>query len=367
MEYLRWLARRKGYDPNYKPAPSKVMTTGFVRVHLDIRISSPEFLSLPPGYLADDIAHVLSKFKNPFGKLVTSKIEDNFQGTDDMLFLEDITCCQWLITKIQKVMDKHGEPSYYQVSLTSPILITDHTPNTVSDMCRNLKSAYQFSDDQEEMPNLRAEVGFARDHREGRSTPLDFKTVKNLTAFLFTFERILNTIHAPHVIKSREVLPLTGNCEASWYASQKQLTNKEFLEVIRRCRSSEELLAVTSHPNSRVQQAYSVRQALGISNSTYPMVQFNQHEATLDADRINNWVMLCFALVRSSLYADIDEMFDFLQGEEEIPSNLNDLIQLCGMPKAAKFYEDKVYDHTDEFYQEVPFWNRVVGKEDTSG
>lgn len=330
---------------------------------MDIRISNPEFLSKPPGFLAGHLCKSLSNSKNPFQ--TEWKLDDNFQGTDDPRYLEDLTACQWLIRSLKRVVNEDRTPLYYQVSLSSPMNQGNMEGlDAVTDACRILESEYQHSADREGIPNLRVEVAHA-------SEPLPVDTLKKIMGFLWTFEKVINTIHPPHVLESKNPVPLRRNCDLSRLSSLKSDNGKpkfspaEILDKLFACKTTEELVALTSHPDPQVQQTFSAKQFLQ-PDLYFPSFEFNQHEATLDAYRVELWVKFCWGLVdfvhRYTYDAVHQNLRDITVNEIEI--TLDDLLGMLGVLEEGEIFAGMVYTHTDELYTGIPSWNPSLNSED---
>jgi hypothetical protein len=152
--------------------------------------------------------------------------------------------------------------------------------------------------------------------------------VKNIIATIYNFSPVLNTLHSPD---RRE-----HSLHHSTPLSRKPLTPLERIELLIDAQTSRndaiDLVRLSLHYG--FESLYTPYQP-----KMYPAIEFLQHEATIDEEKIDHWVKLCVGLVGYVKDADPVKLWDLLlmhcEGEG---FELGSLFEELGMTEAKAFY-----------------------------
>ncbi|KAH7377462.1 hypothetical protein BKA64DRAFT_648944 [Cadophora sp. MPI-SDFR-AT-0126] len=131
----------------------------------------------------------------------------------------------------------------------------------------------------------------------------DLQHVKNTMAFLWAFEEKLDGLH-----EARE--PVEGhtkwthrqsvrdNCTLSWSDCLRPLTREQEVDRVFACKSTEEIYDLTVHPDPWGSLVYGIdRKSTTENNCLVQGFKFEQERPSLDVDRIENWLKVCFGIV----------------------------------------------------------------------
>ncbi|KAK0123751.1 hypothetical protein ONS95_008758 [Cadophora gregata] len=129
---------------------------------------------------------------------------------------------------------------------------------------------------------------------------------RNMMAFLWFFEKKLDGLHEAREVDDGRTdwthrQSLRNNCALSWSSQLKPLTSEEELDKIFACESMNEVDDLTDHPDPRGSFVYGIDKRWTDFDETGFSVEafkFEQERPTLDVDRIENWLKVCFVIVK---------------------------------------------------------------------
>jgi len=214
--------------------------------------------------------------------------------------------------------------NYHSCEIKSPILHGGNGLKTLNEALGTLKNRYRIMDSELAyhdivghqcggpiVPGLKVEVRY-----QNKAFP--DQTLKNLFGILWTFEKLLDSIHPSYMVSTDETMPLRDNCDLYW----ESLTATEALDRIFACSTADEVIALVLHEDPWGMQVYgaggfpdedseagdSVDEVLD-----YPYVTFNGHESTFDSARYQNWIKICTGLVDFAHRADPESLKKWLR------------------------------------------------------
>jgi hypothetical protein len=248
---------------------------------------------------------------------------------------------------------------YHQCEIKSPIL--PYGPDglkTFTEALGTLKSTYRIMDNDlafhdivghrhgTQMPGLKVEVRY-------RNETFPDETSKNLLAILWTFEKLIDTIHPSYMIDKDAAITLRDNSALAyamkgrdWYGhgAKPPFSAAEALDRIFACSTAGEAVELVIHSDPRWMQVYwahgfpyhddsedekaqeSNDQASNQEDSdddesddedtepalSYPTFLFNGHESTFETARFQNWIKVCLGLVNFAHRADPESLKKWL-------------------------------------------------------
>ncbi|KAI9640003.1 hypothetical protein NHQ30_011562 [Ciborinia camelliae] len=250
---------------------------------------------------------------------------------------------------------------YHMIEITSPVYyFGEEALSAVTKVWELMNSTYKL--DINDSMGLHVHVGNGVDAFDG-------ETLRNLWAILWTTGSWIDTIHSPHrklstfcksfhdcsnilcniegqSLENREVEAL------EWILTRAPPTVEEFLNTIR-----EQVL---------VDGAYNFNNLLPSNNtgSIKRTIEFRQHEATLDAEQVTQWVRLCVGLVKASAAADpiiLDPYLRSLVQKEKEKIHVGDILKQLGLETSGVYYRAHVpRDHESASKNAVKkLWKRL--------
>ncbi|KAM0134434.1 hypothetical protein ACHAO1_005646 [Botrytis cinerea] len=206
---------------------------------------------------------------------------------------------KWIIgTDISIDLPDESIYDYHKLEIKSPVYYySEEALNDVKRVWEIIASTYKVITN--ESMGLHVHVGNGVDAFDG-------ETLRNLWGIIWTTEKWIETIHPPHRRnnpfcqsfhrcsnlgrKIGEKSPKDPEGEVlDWILTRTPPTVREFLDTI--CMQSGAYNFVNLQPSQNV-------------GSTKRTIEFRQHEATLDTERITQWIRVCVGLVKASAAAD---------------------------------------------------------------
>lgn len=248
---------------------------------------------------------------------------------------------KWGIKEDGSIQAPDASYYYYPIELVSPPLyMTEGSISDVRNVCETIPSNFRVNSNQS--CGLHVHVG---DGVNG----FDLPTLKSLLAMLWIFEPQIETIHPQHRLESHFASGLYGNTYLSMLSMHgSQGKRLPGLDIIYAVDSINKLLELLS--------AVAVRRYRGAYNfapQTRPFgeydlkrtIEFRQHEATLDADRVENWIRVCEGIMRyakNTPFANV-ERFCRANADRSIEKfTLRHFLVELGLRNQALYYEIEI-------------------------
>ncbi|KAF7956961.1 hypothetical protein EAE96_004284 [Botrytis aclada] len=206
---------------------------------------------------------------------------------------------KWIIgTDISIDLPDESIYDYHKLEIKSPVYyFSEEALSDVKRVWEIIASTYKVVTN--ESMGLHVHVGSGVDAFDG-------ETLRNLWGILWTTEKWIENIHPPHrrvnsfcqsfhrcSNLSREVGEKSGKDleeeVLEWILTRSPPTVREFLDTI--CMHCGAYNFVNLQPGQNI-------------GSTKRTIEFRQHEATLDTERITQWIRVCVGLVKASAAAD---------------------------------------------------------------
>lgn len=268
----------------------------------------------------------------------------------------------WIVSMDRTI--RHGvspdAPGYYlwPVEIKSPAYIyNEENKHKVRDVLRILDTSYRTRCD------LSADVHV---HIGNGQNGFDVRTVRNVMAFVWTFERQLASIHDPHYMagtafsqpltthsylasvsrESRAMLAMeSGDAEALL-----QHDRNFVIDQIMSLKTVDEAVMMLSAINlkqdvRRNRLIYSICNLETGAEKVKKTIEFRQHGSTLDDEEVDHWITVCRSLVRFAIMVDEELLVRFCKKHinktvEEF--SLVEVLMAINRPMQAYYYGIRV-------------------------
>ncbi|TEY75123.1 hypothetical protein BOTCAL_0065g00250 [Botryotinia calthae] len=247
---------------------------------------------------------------------------------------------KWVIgTDISIDLPDESIYDYHKLEIKSPVYY--HSEEALSDVKRVWEiiiSTYKVITN--ESMGLHVHVGNGVDAFDG-------ETLRNLWGILWTTEKWIETIHPPHrrnnsfcqsfhrcsnlgrEIGEKSLKDPEGEV-LDWILTRTPPTVRGFLDTI--CMHSGAYNFVNLQPSHNV-------------GSIKRTIEFRQHEATLDTERITQWIRVCVGLVKASAVADpavLDPYLRLLVQTKRERLRVWDILKESGLETPGLYYKTRM-------------------------
>ncbi|CAD6447426.1 c1e9adc6-5ed4-49c4-bd1f-30767350b634-CDS [Sclerotinia trifoliorum] len=169
----------------------------------------------------------------------------------------------------------------------------------------------------------------------------DVPTLRNLWAILWSTEKWIETIHPPHRIDNAACLSF-HYCSKLWFeiGSLSSDPEDEVLDwILKRAPPMVEAFLDTMK-NADCAYNFTKLQKKYYEGSIMRTIEFRQHEATTDKERVTQWIRTCVGLVQASAATDPAKLDPYLRRliqrkREEV--HVGDILENLGLESAAYY------------------------------
>ncbi|KAF5874203.1 uncharacterized protein Bfra_004209 [Botrytis fragariae] len=247
---------------------------------------------------------------------------------------------KWIIgTDISIDLPNESIYDYHKLEIKSPVYyFSEEALSDVKRVWGIIASTYKVVTN--ESMGLHVYVGNGVD-------AFDNETLRNLWGILWTTEKWIETIHPPHrrfnpfcqsfhrcsnLGREIEERSLKDPEEEvlEWILTRTPPTVREFLDTI--CIHSGAYNFVNLQPSHNVE-------------STKRTIEFRQHEATLDTERISQWIRACVGIVKASAAADpavLDPYLRLLAQTKREKLRVWDILKELGLEGSGVYYKARM-------------------------
>ena len=242
----------------------------------------------------------------------------------------------WMITQDSSIMAPHREYNYCQIEITTPIFyFTEQSIAQVRKVCQILAGTYRI--------NINQSCGI---HVHSGDETLGFSadTLRNLSAFLWTFETQLATIHPKHRLKNMLQSGNIGELSVLGLGLVGDRLRRPGLEMILSTETGNEAVGLLQPPEPEKK-----RLAYAFANVELPYVhpekrtvEFRQHEGTLDADELISWLRVCNGIIEYARNEPREAMEKFCRDNVDRDVSLLDVLVQLRLHSEALYYTLRV-------------------------
>lgn len=175
----------------------------------------------------------------------------------------------------------------------------------------------------------------------------DGETLRNLFGILWTTEKWIETIHPPHR-RVNIFCPNFHRCSTLGHDIGSQSLDHpegEVLEwILNRSPPTVQELLDTICMDSGAYNFVNLKRNINIG-STKRTIEFRQHEATVDAEKVTQWIRTCVGLVKASAAADPTVLYPYLRLLVETKREklrVGDILKELGLEIPGTYYRAKV-------------------------
>jgi hypothetical protein len=228
-----------------------------------------------------------------------------------------------------------AEYEWCKVEVISPVLTyTPQAIRQVQKVCKLISRRYRILTN--EWCGLHVHVG------QGSKGLPDY-AVKNLAAMIWAFEDRLDLLHPLYRSNDAACNSLYNSAPLSRednFETDQPLLLIEQIDRILECKTGDQVISLVNDECPSYGSAYNFWNLLSQhSQSSKRTIEFRQHEGTLEAKRVENWIKVCVHLVEFALQIQPDCMGEFLRSvvDEEVYT-VEDMLLSIGLPRQAKYY-----------------------------
>jgi hypothetical protein len=251
----------------------------------------------------------------------------------------------WVATTDSSVYGPADEYDWWAIEINSPPLIfCDEALDAVLLACNTLTQKFRYNVN--ESCGLHVHVGNGADN-------FSVETTRNLVAFLWCFEPLIDTLHPSHRHNGSYCRSIR---ESSVYGDMHKHQNASVVDILTKIwmeKSKDTLLRLMSdtHSASYMEAYYTGNMQpsawSGKLNDTKVTVEFRQHEGTLDGPRTVSWVQTVVGLLEFADDCDRFFLAAFLMEHAELEGageklyEIEDLLRDIGLEEPADFYASR--------------------------
>jgi hypothetical protein len=222
------------------------------------------------------------------------------------------------------------EYEWYRMEVISPAMIfSPQAIRQVKKVCKLIHRKYRTLTN--EWCGLHVQVG------QGLNGLPDY-AIKNLAAMIWTFEDRLDLLHPQYRTNDEACNSLYNSAPLASeldFETDKPLLLREQLDRILECRTGNQVIDLVNDECPCYGHAYNLwnlRSEFRWCGKR--IIEFRQHEGTLDAKRIENWIKVCVDLVGFALQVQLDCLEDFLRSAvDDEEYSVENLLLSIGLPR----------------------------------
>jgi hypothetical protein len=251
----------------------------------------------------------------------------------------------WVTTTDSSVYGPEDEYDWWAIEINSPPLIfCEEALDAVLLACNALTQ--NFRSNVNESCGLHVHVGNGTDN-------FSAETMKNLMAFLWCFEPIIDKLHPAHRHNGRYCHSIR---ESSVYGDMFKHENASVVDILikiwnEKCKNSLLRLMSDTHSATFKEAYFTGNMRLSLSSDklhdTKITFEFRQHEGTPDGPRTVNWVQTVVGLFELADDCDRFFMAAFVMEHAELEDGggrlyeIEDLLRDIGLEEPADFYASR--------------------------
>jgi hypothetical protein len=232
------------------------------------------------------------------------------------------------------------EHDWWKIEVKSPpFIFCKESLDAILLACRVLTSSFRTNVNKS--CGLHVHVGNGNDGFE-------FDTLRNLMAFLWCFEPVIERLHPPYRLNNKWCKSIRTSSNIGKRVKRFNATNVDILKRIFEETRLDELFRQMSEKDPYGRDAYNTENLrFGMLGKEKVTLEFRQHEGTLDGPRAVAWVQTVVGIFEFAADCDKFEMAAFLiehaaleDGEGRV-YEIEDLLRDIGLEEPAKFYSSR--------------------------
>ncbi|KAE9373970.1 hypothetical protein N431DRAFT_535559 [Stipitochalara longipes BDJ] len=228
-----------------------------------------------------------------------------------------------------------AEYEWRKLEVISPVLIfTPQAIRQVQKVCKLISRKYRTLTN--EWCGLHVHVG------QGSKGLPDY-AIKNLAAMIWAFEDQLDLLHPLYRSNDAPCNSLYNSAPLAVeldFETDQPLLLVEQIDRILECETGDQVIELVNDECPSYGHAYNFWNLRSEHcQSSKRTIEFRQHEGTLEARRVENWIKVCTRLVEVALHTKPDCMRHFLRSVvEEEEYTVKDVLLSIGLSRQAKYY-----------------------------
>jgi hypothetical protein len=248
----------------------------------------------------------------------------------------------WVITTDSTIAAPEEDKlhDWWQIEVNSPpYFYCEQALDAVLLVCRVLTSSFRTNVN--ESCGLHVHVGNGNDG-------FDLHTIRNLMAFLWCFEPVIDKLHPSFRLNNMWCKSIRTSSNLAQRVKSFNDTNVDILKRIFEETHIDELFAQMSENDSYGKDAYNTRNLREARFFKHKVtLEFRQHEGTLDGPRTIAWVQTVVGILEFAADCDRFCMAAFLMEHAEIEDRggklyeIEELLRDIGLEESATFYASR--------------------------
>jgi hypothetical protein len=262
----------------------------------------------------------------------------------------------WRVTTDDSIEPPEGTGyNFAPIEVISPALeFTPDSLQAVLDVCDLLTTTYYT--------NVNETTGMHVHVSAGPTETFQVKTLQNLFAFLWAFEPLLDSLHPECRHNNMHCKSLRNDstlADSWWWHNGQVLTVMQGVMLLLLYGDMEALMECVAPPNETKSMRYNSLNMLEFSRGERAIrtIEFRQHEGTLEADRVVQWIRTVVGIVNfvhTESHISLAQLFRRVSEQDNWTAI--DLFKHMRLDAQADFYRSRLHDVTTLPRKRAPIW-----------